>query len=170
MATMTLRPNGNYSVVLACSTGADNSALVDETSSDNDGTYVYALGATGSDYYDHDYGGTGAGVISNVTFYMVARETSNNTKTWVASTLRTNSTNYTGSEQATTTSYTAYTESYNTNPNTSAAWTWAEIAAMKFGVYLRSSSIYYIRCTQVYAVVTYTPAIDHNLLMLGVGA
>lgn len=52
-------------------------------------------------------------------------------------------------------------QEWATNPDTSAAWTWEEIATLQIGVALKglSSSVgIWPRCTQVYVEVAYTAA------------
>lgn len=47
---------------------------------------------------------------------------------------------------------------WDVNPQTSLAWTWAEIDALEIGIKAARSATYHIWCTQVYVVVDYTPA------------
>jgi hypothetical protein len=55
-------------------------------------------------------------------------------------------------------SYGDFSKSYDTNPNTGVAWTWAEINALQIGIALQSNDVNATRCTQVFAIVTYTPS------------
>ncbi|MFC2025457.1 hypothetical protein ACFLTG_03505 [Chloroflexota bacterium] len=72
--------------------------------------------------------------------------------------IKTHGTVYTGSEESTN-SDTFVLKSYQwtNNPNTSSAWTWAEVDALQAGVELRT---YYevdeSVCTQIYVIVNYT--------------
>ncbi|MFC1941320.1 hypothetical protein ACFLWL_02815, partial [Chloroflexota bacterium] len=72
--------------------------------------------------------------------------------------IKTHGTVYTGSEESTN-SDTFVLKSYQwtNNPNTSSAWTWAEVDALQAGVELRT---YYevdeSVCTQIYIIVNYT--------------
>lgn len=43
MATLTLRPDSNYSVSFSRSSGTYNYEMVDETSADDDTTYLYNI-------------------------------------------------------------------------------------------------------------------------------
>jgi hypothetical protein len=71
--------------------------------------------------------------------------------------IKTNGTEYRGSDQTVTASYVDYSYQWSTNPNTSSAWTWTEIDALQAGVELRDAAAgKHTRCTQVYVEVSYT--------------
>jgi len=49
------------------------------------------------------------------------------------------------------------------NPNTTNAWTWAEIDAMYLGLYLHAGTKHYNRCTQVYVQVNYIADVEPEI-------
>jgi len=69
--------------------------------------------------------------------------------------------------------YLTFTKTYSTNPNTSLAWTWAQLNALQIGVDLdpNGNSVFPVYGTQVFARVTYTepPAggIQQRWIMMG---
>jgi len=62
-------------------------------------------------------------------------------------------------------SYTNWSESWDTNPVTGIAWTWEDIQNLQIGI-----AIFEIQgsgtCTQLYAVVTYLPYPSCGVLMI----
>ena len=96
----------------------------------------------------------GAGWIIDVTVYMVTSEFGADGGLGKTS-IRTNGTTYDGAETALTVAYTTDSTTYITNPQTGNSWTWAEVDAMEIGVSLSDAN--QSRCTQVYAVVNYSP-------------
>jgi len=168
MATVTLRPDANISV--QCSqypTSGYNYDKVNEVTSDGDSTYVYAPGGTNAYYYDlYDIPSSGIPVgstINSVAITIVVRSAGYGTKsTNVATRLNTHATIYeTSYIIANSSTYSAKTTTYTTNPYTGAAWTLDEVNSMDIGVMCRD--IYLepydsgARCTQVYVVIDYTP-------------
>lgn len=66
-----------------------------------------------------------------------------------------------GTEKTMTTNYATYSETMTTNPDTGLSWTDDEVngSAMNFGVF-RSNGVEYVRATQIYVTVDYTPDTD----------
>jgi parallel beta-helix repeat protein len=155
MATLTYYVTGAGSAaVLSKNTGTYNWQAVDDGETpDDDATYVYGTGAAyASDLYSPRRW-MGCGAITNVTLYIRCKygSTSGKAKTYC----KVGGTAYTGpTEHTLTNSYANYSQSYATSPKTGLAWTWAEVIAMEIGVSLYSTNA---RCTEVWAVVTYTP-------------
>ena len=161
-ATETLRPDGDGD-----ETGIEEPDpllythwdLVDDVTPDGNSTYV----ATESNNWQEDLytiadHSTGAGAINYVRVYFVAREQTEQTPTTAYVHIKTNGVEYNGTEVATTTSYTAYSYQWNTNPQTGNPWTWDEIDALQIGVGLRRPKPnQWTRVTQVYAEVNHTP-------------
>lgn len=117
---------------------------------DGDTSYVRELGgAMTYDLYTMD-DTTATGVISSVVVHVVCSIAGGNAKTY----LRTHATNYAGANNALGAAYVDYSTTYNTNPNTAAAWTWDEIDDLEAGVGLDNAG----RCTQTYVVVNYYPS------------
>ncbi|MEW6143348.1 MAG: hypothetical protein AB1597_09410 [Chloroflexota bacterium] len=134
---------------------------------DADTTYVFDATNTAWEYDLYNLQDSAvAGTISNVTVYVKARSVSTPTRNNVNTVIKTNGVEYRGTATQTTTSYALYSTSYNTNPNTSAAWTWTQVNALQAGVELTEckttggTSTRETRCTYVYIVVTYTPAVE----------
>jgi len=58
--------------------------------------------------------------------------------------------------------WTTYSYDWNINPDTAAAWTWADIDALQIGVQLKNTTGY-IYCTQVYATVSYVTDVNPEI-------
>ena len=139
-----------------------NYECVDEPDPPDDNTTRIRL-TSGSDQLDLYSTGdsSGSGTINSVTIWIRCKASAN-TFGWqptAQTALRTHSTNYYGTSNSLSTSYTNYSKAYTTNPNTTSAWTWEEVDAMEIGV--RGTVDFFDDkplCTQVYAVVDYTPS------------
>ncbi|MGD0978148.1 MAG: archaellin/type IV pilin N-terminal domain-containing protein [Candidatus Bathyarchaeia archaeon] len=155
--TVTLRPNGagHYSELSQYPNSGNHYDKVSETTSDGDATYVYTT-STSTQRDSYTFTSTSAtGTINSVTIYIVARATNSGTASTV---VRISGTSYYGTSNTLTTSYTPYSTQYTLNPDTNAAWTWADVSSLDAGVRLaRSSGQTDARCTQIYVVVNYTP-------------
>jgi hypothetical protein len=156
--TVTLRPSGagNYQDLSQSPSSGSHYAKVSEITSDGDATYVYTT-STSTTRDTYTFTSTSAtGTINSVTIYIVARATSSGTAQTV---VRISGSNYYGTSNTLTTSYTVYSTTYTLNPGTDNAWTWANINALDAGVRLArsGSSGNDARCTQIYVVVNYTP-------------
>ena len=78
----------------------------------------------------------------------------------------TNSTLYYGTEASIPNgSWGSYSHTFTTNPDTSSAWTVAEINASEFGVALQALQGSEATCTQVYVVVDYTSGVSIPVAM-----
>jgi len=98
----------------------------------------------------------GHGEITKVTVNFRAMRSDNTTSGQAKAVIRTHDTDYEGSVKDLTTSYADYSEEWTLNPNTSDNWTWSEVDALEAGVALkREGTSGDVRCTQVYAEVTY---------------
>lgn len=161
--TETLRPNAaGDSSALAAVGDSPNYACVDESSTDEDSTYVnrdHNSSAYTLDLYNLP-AHSGAGTINSVTIYARCRKTHDVGYAKIA--CKTHSTVYYGSEETLGESYANHSKQYTTNPNTSSAWTWAEIDSLQIGVSLKHvisgppGSGQGTRCTQVYVEVDYS--------------
>jgi len=161
--TETLRPGGVGTTTQLTPVGATaNWQCVFEDPADGDSSYVKSSSTSWkTDTYLTQDHSIGSGTISKVTIYVRCK--SSNTFGGVASArtaIRTHSTNYFGTTITLTGSYANYYTDYTTNPNTLQAWTWSEVDDMEIGVGGKNSAAYgwNAYCTQVYAVVTYTPS------------
>ena len=163
----TLRPNaaGDSSALTAVG-DSPNYACVDESSADEDTTYVnrdYNSTAYTLDLYNLP-AHSGSGVINSITIYARCRKTHDVGYAKIA--CKTHSATYYGSEETLGESYANYSKQYTTNPNTSSAWTWTEIDALQVGVSLKHvisgppEMGQGTRCTQVYVEVNYTSGVS----------
>jgi hypothetical protein len=103
---------------------------VAETPANEDTSYNYAntAGMIDSFVCSDIFPGTVYGVNSNLR----ARKDDSDTRTFAALT-RSGGTDYAGTTQTLTSSYANYSQVWETNPNTSAAWTASEVNAAEFG-------------------------------------
>ncbi len=165
MATETIRPNGvgSETSITTVVGSATHWGAVDEAVADEDTTAVKNYS---SSYHRDLYtlpAHAGTGTITNVTIYFRCRGPSDTYDGHVKSALKTNATVVDGTAQTLPFQgapypYTTYSQSYDNNPVTSAAWTWDEIDALEIGLSLQcdsNNSDWNSWCTQVYAIVTY---------------
>jgi len=162
MPTVTLRPNSDYSIQISYqypSDGQPHYQKVDDETPDDSGTYVYittdvignwtdlyGVPTISTDVYVSSVQITirGDGDSLNIVQAEIALYTNGQTFYYFPG-------QYYGGWHNTT-----YT--WTTNPATNQPWTPSEVNSMKIGVrlrHLRSTYADTIRCTQVYAVVTY---------------
>lgn len=144
-----LRPMGaGTTTTLLDENCTGNWSCVDEVTADDDGTFVQGAGGSWDlDTYATENSSVGAGTINSVIVFIRCK----NEKVRVS--IRTNGNDYWGADITVAGSYTEYSNTWTTNPQTSSAWTWAEIDAMEIGVTIKESG----KCTQVWAEVHYTP-------------
>jgi hypothetical protein len=138
----------------------------------NDGDTSYVIqNAPGDnwDLYTMANHAVGTGRIDKVVLTMVVKSTAGSSVS-SATTLRTESTNYIGADEAMTTDYIAYSTTYVANPNTGVAWTWTEVDDMEAGVNLRYNGGNRGWSTQVYATVYYTASPAATVTVSGVSA
>ena len=161
--TEIIRPTGDSSVACARSTGATNYSCVDEAVTD-DADYVD--GSSGSDAWVLDLytlanHSTGSGTINSVSVYGRCRENDIPAQDWVKFALSIGGTTYYSTVVNITPSFDQYSRTWNTNPNTTAAWgsDWAVIDDLIAGVSLydyKDSAWGF--CSQLWVVIDYTPA------------
>jgi len=155
MATTTLRPNGAGATQGWDAEGGGYDR-VDEVSSDGDTTRLYTPTDNKVATFALENHTTQRGVISAVDVYINVKgvdPVSNSTQL----ALRTGGTDFFSSTKTyNNTSYHEETASWATNPNTSNAWTWAEIDALEAGMKRITGGGQAV--TQVWVVVTYTSA------------
>ena len=152
--TEILRPNtfGDYAQLYVSPSGS-NYTLVDDVTSDGDSTLVYNSNNFINDAYNLTDHSAGSGTINSVTLYIVAAHYS--APYDLMAQIKTNgSWDYSNSVTVDSSAYQTFSWQYTTNPNTSSAWTWTEIDALQAGPYCIGG---YIKITQVYVEVDYTP-------------
>jgi len=164
----TLRPNiagDNTTIDVQYPTTGEHWDKVDDSPNhDDDSTYVETNNAAWQeDLYNLTNHLSGTGVIDYVRVTMVARSlvTPNQASAYVQ--IKTNGQEYEGTPETLSTTYTAYSANWTTNPQTLSAWTWGEIDNLQAGIGMQRAYTggpaknRYSRCTQVYVEVGYTP-------------
>jgi len=132
---------------------------VDEVTSDDDTTYVW-LQVFDTSWWPIEWGladSSGTGSINSVTVYYDCRVYSVPVLNKVRPFVRSGSTKDTGTERTLTQTYQQWSDVWNTNPDTSSAWTWNEIDSLQVGIDGYDENGDKNRVTQVYVVVDYTP-------------
>jgi len=157
--TETLRPTASGDETIIADQFPDSGAhwdKVDEATADGDSTYISTEWYEWEEDLYNIADSIGSGDINYVRVYYVARAEANPSQTTAYVHIKTNGVEYDGSEDTMTTGYATYSYQWSTNPQTSDAWTWAEIDALQIGVGLRRPSPNkWTRVTQVYAEVNY---------------
>lgn len=131
---------------------------VDEAISDNDTSYLSTEDKNWQEDLfnipDHSTQ-TAGGDINHANVYMVSRvEEVQDPAAYVH--IKTNGTEYNGASENLTTGYATYSYQWNTNPQTSADWTWNEIDTLQIGIGLtRPKKNRYTRSTQNYVEVEF---------------
>lgn len=146
--TEILRPNGIGS---SSENSTENCGVgwqcVDEITSDGDGSFTKGSGGSwDNDSYATENHTIGSGTIDSIVVTIRSRKERSRTA------IRTGGALYEGSDIWLTSSYANYSTTYTANPNTSSAWSWAEIDALEIGVTTKKESF----CTQVWVEVFYT--------------
>lgn len=155
MATLTLRPNGAGNQQGWDAEGGDWQR-VDESSSDGDTTRLYSPTDNRVATFALENKTTEEGVINSVTVYIYTRGIDPISNV-VQLAIRTGGTDYFSSDNTyNNTSYHNESNTWSTNPGTSAAWTWSEIDALEAGMKRISGGGQAV--TQVWVEVDYTPA------------
>ncbi len=153
----TLRPDGagNYTQCDAVGDTA-NYLCADEAVADDDTTYVETVdGATEIDTYSIADHSAGSGTINSVTVHVRSRGTTTADLHAAETVIRTNGTDYFGTNTLLPLTYTDLSTAYTTNPFTSSAWTWTEVDALEAGVRHYDQGDGDVRTTQVYVEVSY---------------
>ena len=142
-----LRPSapGTYNLLFASGCGA-LWECVNETVADEDAAYIYGTGGSwDAQTFNAQNSSVNSGIIDSVKIFIRAKDFKARTA------IRTNGTKYESADITLTASYTNYSKTYVTNPNTLAAWTWSEINAIEIGVTIKEEG----RSTQVWLEVHY---------------
>lgn len=117
---------------LTRSTGSDQGANVDDATPNGDTDYNSGSAAGVKDTYNFP-SMTSTGAVLGIQTLMYARKTDQATKT-VRPVLRTSATDFPGTTVNIPVGYSYLREVHPTNPNTSAAWTGADITALQAGL------------------------------------
>lgn len=166
MTTETLRPNAAGDVTQLAPSAAPNWECVNEAVANGDTDYVQNATANTTlyDLYNIPDSAIPVGsTINSVTIYWTAKKMAVPSTRAISgySYIKTEATEYQGTQTALTTSYVERNTAYALNPKTGLAWTLAELNALQIGVllgnnYLDDLHFAYGICTQVYVVIDYT--------------
>lgn len=128
----TLYPNADTAVKQWTPlTGSDNYAMVDEAQCDGDATYVYASSAA-TDNYDFGNLSDNPSAVRAVQAVTFAKKTDTATRNIYLQTVS-GATTSDGTAQALLSTYTRFNRIMETDPNTSAAWVYTAVNAVKGG-------------------------------------
>lgn len=145
-----------------------NYTCVDEVSQDEDDTIVFTARTLDNntlldDLYNLPNHTTEAGTIVNVTvfYWITGREDST---AYASSGVKIGGVEYWDTLHTIIPDYRwrLYSHTWTLNPNTSAAWTWANIDDLQAGVRLKTN-VAQVECTQVYVVVKYYAALNPEI-------
>lgn len=149
-----IRPNapGLYSEITSSGCAA-NWQCVDEIISDGDATYVESiLGPWSKDAYELENTSV-TGTIDSISVFVRVRNTGSGQ---IANTaIVVNGNLYTGGNINLNAypTYTVFSTTYITNPQTATAWIWIDINNLQAGIGIKDPG----RCTQVWVEIYYTP-------------
>jgi len=160
----TLRPNADgseTSIPYQYPSSGSHWDKVCEAIADEDDTYIYKRQTTPQrDLYNLPVHSEGSGIINSVTIYCRVRITENYLLNCRVS-QKSGGVVTDGALQTTTsTTYVIKSQTYTLNPATGFPYTWDEIDALEIGLVLSTNTgneSVYVRCTQVYAEVDYSP-------------
>jgi hypothetical protein len=136
----TLYPNGNGNssdFMGSDSNQTDNYLLVDEATHNSDTDYVYDSVVDQVDLYTFGNLTGTIGTIHGIVVEPVLRKTDAGTRT-ARTIIRQNSTNYESSEIFPSTTYVPYPTIWETDPDTSSAWTETGVNSAEYGITVES--------------------------------
>jgi len=157
---VTLRPNavGTYTEwTTVFPTGTPHWDAVDDTTDDGDSTYIETAISGHRDMFNLPDIPSHA-IVSSVKVCANAKRTAGGASLQIG--IRSGTTDSWATATSPTNSYALYNNTWNTDPNTGAAWTAAGVNAMQAGV--RCNDNKGVRVTQIYVEVTATiPPVGH---------
>ena len=160
MATEILRPNAagdETSLPLQVPDTGEHWDKVDEVTPDDNSTLVGNNSTSYKrDLYNLPAHSEGSGTINFIKVYFRTHKYSVAGTGYAKPSIKSNSTVTDGTEVEQTTTWTTYSQQWNTNPADSQPWEWADIDALQIGVSIKGDGSIYSRCTQVYVEVDYT--------------
>lgn len=160
MATEILRPNGagDETGIQNVTGAATHWQAVNEAVADDATTTVHhdTDSTSGRDLYTIQSSSVGAGTINSVAITIRFEGTTG----WSKTAIKTHATVYESAQLSSGAddTWSTQTVTYTTNPNTGAAWTWSEIAALQIGARNFRDPVQQGRVTQIYATIDYTAA------------
>lgn len=148
MATEILRPNAAGDETDCVPSGATNNwECVDEETADDDSTFVYCITPYDRDLYNLP-ASSGSGTINFIKIYF--RCYRGGTGGYANPVLKSDSTVTEGTQVSLVSTWTTYSEQWDTNPADGEAWEWSDIDDLQIGI-----GLYRGKCTQVYVEVDY---------------
>lgn len=136
---------------------------VDEAASDGDTTYIQNNNTTSPVILDYDYTQSKPAGVITVTVKVRAKKTASGSTRRIRGVLRISGVDYESTYSNLTTSYSTYSFTWTTNPETGAAWAWSNIKSAGVGSLdgfgVKADGNYtsiYPRVTQVYLDVSVT--------------
>lgn len=142
---------------------------VDETVADYLTTAVFASSnfpytSDAIDIYNIPDHTTESGTINSIKIFAYVMADTENIHNWARTVIKTGGTEYQCDETYYLTKdvWQLISTTYTKNPDTGVKWTWADIDALQIGdrLHAENGTIY---CTQVYAVVNYTPSANPDI-------
>jgi len=149
-----IRPNapGMYSEIISSGCAA-NWQCTDESMSDGDATYVESIfGPWSTDTYELENISV-TGTIDSIAVFIRVRNTGTGQLAKTAIVVNGNLYNGGNINLNPYSTYTVFSTTYVTNPQTATAWTWADINNLQAGAGIKDPG----RCTQVWVEIYYTP-------------
>jgi len=122
------------------------------TTNDADTSYVTNYFGGQSDLYNIT-NSSQSGVINSVSVYFVAKYGST-AGVNIRSALKTGGSLYYGAVHGLSASYTTYSDTWASNPQTSVDWTWSDVDNLQIGLFAQTDGYSYV--TQVYVRVNYS--------------
>jgi len=123
--------------------------------------FPYTLDAT--DLYHIPNHTTESGTINSVKIFAYVMADTDHISNWARNVIKTGGTEFEGNTMyLTVNEWELISTKYTKNPDTGVKWTWADIDALQIGDRLHAANGT-IFCTQVYAVITYTPTYNPEI-------
>ena len=157
MTTVIYRPTGN-GTYQECSKGTGGTYhwdCVDEAVPDGMTTVIYRLANTYATDTFTWANPTETGSIVKITVSHNAEYDGSSGVYSKAAIYTSGQTLQYGAERTLTTDWTQYDDDWTTNPWTSAAWTWADLNDLEFGVSLKGKTTHSAWCTQIFITIEY---------------
>jgi hypothetical protein len=160
----TLYPSGNGSLV-QCSrypgSGESNWQNINEITADEDSTYNYQTADWTVDLYTltsiSAFSSYSSGTLAWVQVLMRSRSEVTPTAANAKNHIRTGGVEFDGTAVSTGITYANYSSTWNINPHTSNAWTWADIGTLQAGINIQraKTGFKYTRVTRVWTVIRF---------------
>jgi hypothetical protein len=158
MTTVIYRPTGN-GTYQECSKGSGGTYhwdCVDEASPDGSTTVIYHLDAAYATDTFTWADPTETGSITKITISHASAYVGSSGVYAKSAIYTSGQTLAYGAERTLTSTYDQYDDDWTTNPWTAAAWTWADLNALEFGVSLKGKATHSAWCTQVFITIDYS--------------